>query len=61
MKFLKWSICLALKQIEKGLILIYQIKPDDQFRELLLEFMYIKNEIIKKLKNGKKNQSFGFT
>ena len=53
MKFLKWAICFALKQLTEGLVLVYQFKPDNEFKELTIDFMCLKDEIIKKLKAKK--------
>jgi hypothetical protein len=54
MKFLKCSIRFALRQITEGLILIYQHSPSEEFKNSLLDFILIKEDIECHLKTIKK-------
>jgi hypothetical protein len=45
MKLLKWFIGKSLKKNGEGLIILYQKSPNDKFKDLLCEYLFITEEL----------------
>ncbi len=45
MKLLSWLVCKAMNKVGEGLIIIYVKLPNDKFKHLLCEYLFIEEEL----------------